>query len=111
MKVSVNLLNTLWKNTYRATVQNGESEYLATVRLIINVPKDRSEVPENAPEVAAQMYVLVEDAVISSNDIIEFEESLSAVLMEKFEHAIPQVFYFYPSPEDMLSKAVEQPAN
>lgn len=104
MKFDVNLLNTLWQNTYRASVKNQNEEYVATLRLIVNLPKDRHEVPENAPEVPAQLYVLVEDATLTSEDIIEFETSMSQILMEKFKHSIPQVFFFYPSPEDMLSK-------
>lgn len=107
----VQLLATLWENTYRAMVTNENDEYVATLRVIVNIPRDRSEVPDEAPEVPAQLLVLVEDAMIQSSDIIDFETSLSSVLNETFKKEIPQCFFFYPSPEDMLSKSTDVKLN
>lgn len=104
---NVELMATLWGNTYRAMVTNDKGEYIATLRLIVNLPRDRSEVPAEAPEVPPQLFVLVEDAVIQSSEIISLETAVSKILLEKFENQIPQCFFFYPSPEDMLSKTSE----
>lgn len=107
MNLQMNVLATLWENTYRAMVTNNGETYVATVRIIISVPLSEEDRPANAPEVEPQMYVLVEDAVLDAKDIIDFETVLAALLREKFRYQIPHVFFFYPSPEDMLSKTID----
>lgn len=104
MNLQLTLLATLWENTYRASITNENNEYLATLRLIVSVPKDKSEIPDDAPEVAPQLYVLIEDATISSKQIIDFETALYRILDDKFQKSMRHIFFFYPSPEDMLSK-------
>ena len=47
----IDLMRTLWENTYRGTVFDYKEQYVATIRLILSIPLDRSEVPENAPKV------------------------------------------------------------
>ncbi len=98
------MVATLWENTYRAALTNERNEYLATVRIIVNIPISRENLPENAPEVEPQLFVLVEDATLQSSEIIDFETSFTPSIREKFRYEIPHVFYFYPSPEDMLNK-------
>jgi len=104
LKLQVKMLATLWENTYRATVTDEQEQYVATVRLVVNIPIDPDLLPENAPTVEPQLFILVEDAAIESKDIIDFETLLTAVLMDKFKYEIQHMFYFYPSPEDMLTK-------
>lgn len=42
----IDLMRTLWENTYRGTVFDYKEQYVATIRLILSIPLDRSEVPE-----------------------------------------------------------------
>lgn len=100
--LKVELLATLWENTYRAMVTDENGNYVATVRVIVNVPVDRELLPPNAPTVSPQLFVLVEDAVLSSKDVIDFETKMSAILIDKFKKQIPQCYFFYPSPQDIL---------
>ena len=50
---------------------------------------------------------MVEDAVMESEDIIQFETLLSVHIREKFKNEIDQIYFFYPSPEDVLNKTVD----
>lgn len=104
LNVELKMMATLWENTYRAIVNDEKGQYLATVRVVVNVPIERELLPDNAPEVDPQLFILVEDATIESKDIIDFETLMSAKLMDKFNYEIQHLFYFYPSPEDMLTK-------
>ena len=45
------IARTLWHNTYRGKITNENGEYIATIRVILGIPLERSEVPDNAPEV------------------------------------------------------------
>ena len=99
----MNLMRTLWENTYRSTVFNYKEEYVATLRLIFSIPLDRSEVPENAPEVAPVIIVLVEDTILSPLVIVDFEQAMSPILAKRLvsENFQPdRIMYFYPSPAD-----------
>lgn len=99
----IDLMRTLWENTYRGTIFNYKEEYVATVRLILSIPLDRSEVPENAPEVAPNVIVLVEDTILSPIEVIEFEQAMSKIIAKKVsnEYFYPdRIMYFYPSPEE-----------
>lgn len=40
----IDLMRTLWENTYRGTVFDYKEQYVATIRLILSIPLDRSEV-------------------------------------------------------------------
>lgn len=102
--LQVKLMKTLWENTYRAMVQDIEGTYVATVRLVVTVPLSPELRPADAPDVEPQLFVLVEDGAMQSADIIDFETTMAAILEEKFHYQIPRCFFFYPSPEDMLSK-------
>ena len=50
---------------------------------------------------------IVEDAIMDSADIIQFETLLSVHIREKFKNEIDQIYFFYPSPEDVLNKTVD----
>lgn len=99
----IDLMRTLWENTYRGTVFNYKEQYVATIRLILNIPLDRSEVPENAPEVNPSVTVLIEDTILSPLEVVEFEQIMSKIIAKKVssEYFQPdRIMYFYPSPSD-----------
>ena len=87
----IDLMRTLWENTYRGTVFDYKEQYVATIRLILSIPLDRSEVPENAPKVNPSVIVLIEDTILSK--IIT-----KKVSSEYFQP--DRIMYFYPSPSD-----------
>ncbi len=107
MNMKIKLMSTLWENTYRVAIEDGQQNYLGTVRVIVNIPIDESQLPPNAPKADAQLIVLVEDFVFAPKDIINFESTLSALLRERFQYQIQPVFFFYPSPEDVLNQTIE----
>lgn len=100
----VKLMATLWENTYRIVINDQNDQYVATGRVIVNIPLSPDELPPNAPEVEPQLLVLVEDGDLDSNNLIEFETILAAKIREKFNYEIMTVFFYYPSPEDVLNK-------
>lgn len=107
----VDLMRTLWQHTYRATIFNLNDEYIATIRIILGIPLDREEVPDNAPEVPAYITVLVEDTVIQPQAIIEFEEQISKIIIERSttkEFVPTHCIFFYPSPSEVLLKEESQ---
>lgn len=101
----VNLMRTLWENTYRGTIFDCMDHYVATVRLIFGIPLDRDQVPKDAPEVHPYITVLIEDTTLSPSDVIGFEEAVSKIIVKK---AASQYFrpdrcmFFYPSPADAV---------
>lgn len=103
----LDMMRTLWQNTYRATVFNIKDEYTATLRIILSIPLPKEEIPENAPEVQDYITVMVEDTVIKPQDIIAFEEFISNMLVarsasEQFQPS--HCIFFYPSPSEVLLK-------
>ena len=49
--LNVKLMATLWENTYRAMLTNENDQYVATARIVVNLPLPEDQVPEGAPEV------------------------------------------------------------
>lgn len=99
----IDLMRTLWENTYRGTVFDYKEQYVATIRLILSIPLDRSEVPENAPKVNPSVIVLIEDTILSPLEVVEFEQIMSKIITKKVssEYFQPdRITYFYPSPSD-----------
>lgn len=95
------LARMLWFNMYRAQVTDEAGEYLATLRLIPAIPLDREEVPPDAPEVEPYVLALVEDAVFSPEEMVQYEERLADMLMEKMaqpDFNPAHVQFAYPSP-------------
>lgn len=104
----IDLMRTLWENTYRGTVFDYKEQYVATIRLILSIPLDRSEVPENAPEVNPSVIVLIEDTILSPLEVVEFEQIMSKIITKKVssEYFQPdRIMYFYPSPSDGVETA------
>ncbi len=99
----IDLMRTLWENTYRGTIFDYKEQYVATVRLVFSIPLDRSEVPENAPEVNPMVIALVEDTTLSPIQVIDFEQAMTPILVKKLssEYFQPdRILYFYPSPAE-----------
>ncbi|MEE3452071.1 hypothetical protein [Dialister sp.] len=99
----IDLMRTLWENTFRGTIFNYKERYVATVRLIFSIPLDRSEVPANAPEVNPAIIVLVEDTTLSPIEIVDFEQAMTPILAKRLANKYFQpdrIMYFYPSPVD-----------
>ena len=99
----IDLMRTLWENTYRGTVFDYKEQYVATVRIIFSIPLDRSEVPENAPKVNPVIIVLVEDTILSPLEIVDFEQAMTPILAKRLtsNSFFPdRIMYFYPSPVD-----------
>ena len=104
----IDLMRTLWENTYRGTVFDYKEQYVATIRLILSIPLDRSEVPENAPKVNPSVIVLIEDTILSPLEVVEFEQIMSKIITKKVssEYFQPdRIMYFYPSPSDCAETA------
>lgn len=88
----VKLMATLWENTYRAVITDQNEQYAATARVIVNIPLPPEALPPNAPQVEAQLLVLVEDGTISPEDLIEFETILAAKIRENFNMKLAPYF-------------------
>lgn len=101
------MARTLWNNTYRGKVTNDSGDYVAAIRVILGIPLDRTEVPENAPDVTAYLTVLVEDATITADELLAFEANLSDVLLIQLrsDYFIPEhCHFFYPSPPALMEE-------
>jgi hypothetical protein len=80
----IQLARTLWHNAYRARVTGAGDDYMATLRLLPQLPLDRSEVPENAPDAKLYLIILVEDApMLSEANLTDFEDGVSVAVMEE----------------------------
>lgn len=100
-ELTLKIAKTLWLNTYRGALHDALGQYVATVRIIPAVPLDREEVPADAPEARPYLTVLVEDAAIPLDQLVEFETAATDVLLrllsrETFRPEFIQ--FFYPSP-------------
>lgn len=101
----IDLMRTLWENTYRGTVFDAKEQYVATIRILLNIPLDRSEVPDNAPIVHPGIIILVEDTVLAPIDVMDFEEILSKIIAKTFtteDFQPDRIMYFYPSPAESI---------
>ena len=83
-------------------------KYINCARVVVNVPLPPEALPENAPQVEPQLLVLVEDFDFGADKIINFETTLSDLLREKFRYEIPHIFFYYPSPQDVLNQTISQ---
>lgn len=98
---TVKLTKTLYHNTYRTVLSNENEEVVGKLRVVVGLPLERSEVPENAPEVPPFLLVIVDDADINKENLIDFEERASLALLKRFatEDFLPQhCQFYYPSP-------------
>lgn len=105
LTLTVKLSRTLWFNIFRGKVTAEGGEYIASVRIIPTVPLDREELPPDAPEAVPCLTVLVDDGIITADDLVSFEAKLAPLLLAKFEREDfkPELCqYFYPSPMSLM---------
>ncbi len=112
-KLSVSVSKTLYHNTYRCTIYDEEKNTIGLLRILPGLPLDRSEIPDDAPEVPPFLMVIVDDADINAENLIAFEEKVSVILLERFSTETTKPLYcqfYYPSPAFIFSdKNLEQP--
>ena len=98
---SVKLAQTLWFNTYRARILDAAGNYIATLRIIPMQLVDRSALPAGAPVAAPYILALVEDAMISEEQLIPFESQVADLLLVRLAQpgfAPMSCQFAYPSP-------------
>ena len=95
------LAKTLFENTYAAHVLNDNKDVIGKLRIVPSIPLDRSVLPENAPVVSPFLLVIVDDADINKDNLIDFEERVSYALLKRFSTetvAFQHCQFYYPSP-------------
>ncbi len=105
-KLSVAVSKTLYHNTYRCTICDSEKNTIGLLRIVPGLPLERSEVPPDAPEVPPYLLVIVDDADITSESLLNFEETVSLALLERFATDTTKPKYcqfYYPSPAFVFS--------
>ncbi len=112
----VKLTKTLYTNTYRCQLLTANEEIIGHLRVLPGIPLERSQVPENAPTVPFFLLVIVDDADINKDNLIDFEERASYALLKRFstEGSSPQhCQFYYPSPAFVFEQkdAVAKPFN
>ncbi len=98
---SLKLARTLFDNVYRAQLLDNNDQCIGHLRIVPTVPIDRSELPEDAPQVNGFIFVIVDDADINKDNLIDFEERTSFAILKRFstEHiAFEHCEFYYPSP-------------
>ena len=98
---SLKVARTLFQNFYRAKLYDGLNRLIGRLTIVPAMPLDRSQVPPDAPEVKGYLLVIVEDADINKDNLIDFEERTSYALLKRFstEYFVPQhCQFYYPSP-------------
>lgn len=112
-KINLAVSRTLYHNTYRCTIKDDDDNVMGLLRIIPGLPLDKSEIPEDAPEVPMFLLVIVDDADITAESLLSFEENVSVSLLERFssETAKPKYCqFYYPSPAFVFSdENVKQP--
>lgn len=108
---NLRLQRTLFENFFRAILQDENKRVIGNLTVIPNIPLDRSMVPQDAPEVPAVLLVIVDDADINKDNLIDFEERASYAILKRFsteEIAFQQCFFYYPSPKYMGDCGTEE---
>ena len=112
-KMALKMAKTLWFNTYRGILSDSMGEYVATVRIIPAIPLDRQDIPDDAPEARPYLTVIVEDAAVPLDQLIEFETAATDILLgtlsrEAFKPEFIQ--FFYPTPTINPDEAASESA-
>lgn len=97
----VKLAKTLHRDIYRAILETDSETVIGKLRVLPVFPLERNEVPEKAPVVLPFLLVIVDDADINKDTLIDFEERASYSLLKKFatDSFQPQYCqFYYPSP-------------
>lgn len=97
----ITLAKTLWQDVYRARVDDIHGGYVATLRITLLVPLPESDKPADAPDVPPLLEVFVENAAITAAQLVNFEEQVAKLLLDRFAaagFAATQCLFAYPSP-------------
>jgi len=95
------LARTLFHNFYRARLQEANGEDAGQLLIVPGLPLDRSQLPENAPAVEPYLLIIVEDANIDKNNVVDFEEGVSRAVLARFTtetNTFNHCEFYYPSP-------------
>lgn len=105
---SVKLARTLYDNVYRARLLNENDQPIGDLQIMPVLPTDRSQLPEDAPEAKPYLLVLVRDADINKDNLIDFEEKTDFCLRKRFATETTDFQYclfVYPSPAFIFEQA------
>ena len=105
------LARTLFNNFYRARLQDANGEDAGQLLIVPGLPLDRSQLPENAPMAAPYLLVIVEDANINKDNVVDFEEGVSRAVLAKFTTettAFDHCEFYYPSPAFYFAQEEEE---
>jgi len=95
------LARTLYNNFYRARLQEVNGEDAGQLLIIPGLPLDRSQLPESAPVADPYLLIIVEDANIDKNNVVDFEEGVSRAVLSRFTTettSFNHCEFYYPSP-------------
>ena len=95
------LARTLFNNFYRARLQEANGEDAGQLLIVPGLPLDCSQLPENAPVVEPYLLIIVEDANIDKNNVVDFEEGVSRAVLARFAtetNSFNHCEFYYPSP-------------
>ncbi len=105
------LARTLYNNFYRARLQDANGEDAGQLLIVPGLPLDRSQLPENAPVADPYLLVIVEDANINKDNVVDSEEGVSRAVLGKFTTettAFNHCEFYYPSPAFYFAQDEEE---
>ena len=80
---NLRLARTLYNNFYRARLSDANGEDAGQILIVPGLPMDRSLVPPSAPEAKPYLLIIVEDANINKDNVVDFEEGVSRAVLDK----------------------------
>lgn len=98
---SLKVARTLFNNFFRAKLYDGLERLIGRLTIVPAIPLDRDQIPADAPKVNGYLLVIVEDADINKDNLIDFEERASLAILKRFATetiAFEHCEFYYPSP-------------
>lgn len=98
------LTRTLYNNLYRAMLLDENQQVKGRISIIPNLATAREYLPADAPQVHSILLVIVEDADINKDNLLDFEERATYALLKRFSTEqvyFQQCQFLYPSPKYM----------
>jgi len=113
---SVKLARTLYDNVYRGRLLNENEQPIGDLQIVPVMTTPRSQLPEDAPEAQPYLLVIVRDADINKDNLIDFEDRTSLALLKRFateEVSFQYCEFYYPSPAFIFDQpdALTKPVN
>ena len=98
---TMRITKTLYQNFFSVKLYNDNQQEKGRLRVTPALPLARILVPADAPVKPAYLVVIVEDAEIDKDNLLDFEEQTSLLLLKRF--STPEIVFgfcqfFYPSP-------------